>query len=81
MSRSAAIPAPAVAVAAEIAAEAGPETIVAVFAADHAVQDKSRPSRLCKQAAEAAGAGYIVTLGIMPTAPATGYGYIRPGKP
>jgi mannose-1-phosphate guanylyltransferase / mannose-6-phosphate isomerase len=72
---------PAVAVGAEIAAEAGPETIVAVLAADHVVQDKAGFVALCKQAAEAAALGYIVTLGVMPTGPATGYGYIKTGKP
>jgi mannose-1-phosphate guanylyltransferase/mannose-6-phosphate isomerase len=34
---------------------------------------------LCAKAAEAAAQGHIVTLGISPTGPATGYGYIRPG--
>ncbi len=58
---------PAVAVGAEIAAEAGPETIVAVLAADHVVQDKPGFVALCKQAAEAAALGYIVTLGVKPT--------------
>ncbi|MGA2639067.1 mannose-1-phosphate guanylyltransferase/mannose-6-phosphate isomerase [Methylocella sp.] len=72
---------PAVAVAAEIAAEAGPETVVAVLAADHVVQDKAGFVALCKQAAEAAALGYIVTLGVKPTAPATGYGYIKTSKP
>ncbi len=71
---------PAVAVGAEIAAEAGPETIVAVLAADHVVQDKAGFIALCKQAAEAAALGYIVTLGVKPTSPATGYGYIKTGE-
>jgi mannose-1-phosphate guanylyltransferase/mannose-6-phosphate isomerase len=71
---------PAVAVAAELAALVSPDTIVAVLAADHVVRDKAGFVALCKQAAEAAKAGYIVTLGIKPTEPATGYGYIRPGK-
>jgi mannose-1-phosphate guanylyltransferase/mannose-6-phosphate isomerase len=72
---------PAVAVAAELAALANPETIVAVLAADHVVQNKQGFVELCKQAGEAAALGYIVTLGIKPTAPATGYGYIKTGKP
>jgi mannose-1-phosphate guanylyltransferase/mannose-6-phosphate isomerase len=72
---------PAVAVAAELAAQAGPETVVAVLAADHVVRDKAGFVALCKQAAEAASLGYIVTLGIKPTEPATGYGYIKTGKP
>jgi mannose-1-phosphate guanylyltransferase / mannose-6-phosphate isomerase len=71
---------PAVAIAAELAFQAGPETIVAVLAADHVVQDREGFVELCKKGAEAAALGYIVTLGIKPDEPATGYGYIRPGK-
>jgi mannose-1-phosphate guanylyltransferase/mannose-6-phosphate isomerase len=71
---------PAVAVAAELAAQVSPDTVVAVLAADHVVQDKAGFVDLCRQAAEAAAKGYIVTLGIKPTEPATGYGYIRTGK-
>jgi mannose-1-phosphate guanylyltransferase / mannose-6-phosphate isomerase len=71
---------PAVAVAAELALQSGPETIVAVLAADHVVRDQRGFVELCKKAAEAAALSYIVTLGIKPVEPATGYGYIRPGK-
>jgi mannose-1-phosphate guanylyltransferase/mannose-6-phosphate isomerase len=70
---------PAVAVAAELAARRGPDTIVAVMAADHRVEDREGLKRLYAQAGIAAAAGRIVTLGIKPTYPATGYGYIRPG--
>ncbi len=72
---------PAVAVAAEMAARRSPETIVVVFAADHVVQDRARLIEHCRDAAEAAAKGSIVTLGIKPTGPATGYGYIRAGAP
>ncbi len=72
---------PAVAVAAELAARMGPDTIVAVLAADHVVQDRAGFVALCKAAAEAAAAGFIVTLGIKPRDAATGYGYIKTGKP
>jgi mannose-1-phosphate guanylyltransferase/mannose-6-phosphate isomerase len=72
---------PAVAVAAELAAQIAPDTIVAVLAADHIVRDKEGFVALCKQAAEAAAQGFIVTLGIKPTEPATGFGYIKTGKP
>lgn len=71
---------PAVAVAAELAAQTGPETVVAVLAADHVVRYREEFLALCKKAAEAADQGYIVTLGIKPDEPATGFGYIRPGK-
>jgi mannose-1-phosphate guanylyltransferase/mannose-6-phosphate isomerase len=71
---------PAVAVAAELAALMAPDTIVAVLAADHVVQDKAGFIALCREAAQAAAKGYIVTLGIKPNHPAIGYGYIKPGK-
>jgi len=70
---------PAVAVAAELAAQRGPETVVAVFAADHVVTKLDAFLEVCGRAAKAAARGNIVTLGIKPTEPAIGYGYIRPG--
>jgi len=72
---------PAVAVAAGLAARRSPETIVVVLAADHVVQDQPGLVDLCKKAALAAKEGFIVTLGVKPDAPATGYGYLRPGAP
>jgi mannose-1-phosphate guanylyltransferase/mannose-6-phosphate isomerase len=71
----------AVAIACEIAAARAPDAVVAVFAADHVVQNIEAFQALCVKAAEAAAEGHIVTLGITPTGPATGYGYIRPGAP
>lgn len=73
--------APAVAVAAEIAARRDPKTVVAIFAADHVVEQRDAFVALCLGAAEAAAAGSIVTFGIKPTHPATGFGYIHPGAP
>ena len=72
---------PAVAVATELAMRMGPDTIVAVLAADHVVRDKAGFIALCREAAEAAQGGHIVTLGIKPNHAATGYGYIKPGEP
>src|SRR5579863_6970994 len=59
---------PAVAVGAEIAAESAPDTIVAVLAADHLVRDRQGFIEACRRAAAAAAEGYIVTLGIKPSA-------------
>jgi mannose-1-phosphate guanylyltransferase / mannose-6-phosphate isomerase len=72
---------PAVAVAATLAAARGPETVVAVFAADHVVTRLDAFLEVCGKAARAAERGYIVTLGVKPTEPAIGYGYIRPAAP
>jgi mannose-1-phosphate guanylyltransferase/mannose-6-phosphate isomerase len=73
--------APAIAIAAEIATSRDPATIVAIFAADHVIDRRDEFVKLCREAAEAAAAGSIVTFGIKPTHPATGFGYIRPGAP
>jgi mannose-1-phosphate guanylyltransferase/mannose-1-phosphate guanylyltransferase/mannose-6-phosphate isomerase len=68
--------APAIAVA---ALAANPEDLLLVMPSDHAIE---RPDKLreavfaaCRSAAE----GWLVTFGIVPTAPHTGYGYIRVG--
>ncbi len=71
---------PAVAVAAALAAQRSPQTVVAVFASDHVVAKQPEFLAACAGAAHAAEAGYIVTLGVKPTEPAIGYGYIRPGE-
>jgi len=72
---------PAVAIAAGLAARRAPDTVVVVLAADHVVRDRPGLVELCKKAGAAAAEGYIVTLGIKPDHPATGYGYLRPGAP
>ena len=72
---------PAVAVAAGLAARRAPDTVVVVLAADHVVRDRPGLVDLCKKAGAAAAEGFIVTLGIKPDHPATGYGYLRPGAP
>lgn len=72
---------PAVAVAAEMAWRRDPSTIVAILAADHVILNQPAFVELCSRAAKAAAAGLIVTLGVPPDHPATGYGYIQPGEP
>lgn len=72
---------PAVAVAAEFAFRRAPDTIVAMLASDHAIMDREGFVALCRDAAATAAEGHIVTLGVKPDHPATGYGYIRPGAP
>ena len=71
----------AVGAAAAWAATRDPITVVAVFAADHVFEDSQQFARLCARACDAAAAGEIVTFGIMPDHPATGYGYIHPAEP
>jgi mannose-1-phosphate guanylyltransferase / mannose-6-phosphate isomerase len=71
---------PAVAVAAVLAAQQDPESIVAVFASDHVITKRAEFLAACVSAADAAELGFIVTLGVRPDEPAIGYGYIRPGR-
>ena len=66
----------AVGAAAAWAAARDPKTVVAVLAADHVFNDGKQFARLCVQARDVAAAGEIVTFGITPDHPATGYGYI-----
>jgi mannose-1-phosphate guanylyltransferase / mannose-6-phosphate isomerase len=72
---------PAVAIAATLAARSNPQAIVAVLAADHVFGDSGLFAKLCREAGVAAAGGAIVTFGIKPDHPATGYGYIRVGEP
>ena len=71
----------AVGAAAAWAAARDPKTVVAVLAADHVFEDGKQFARLCAEARDAAAAGEIVTFGITPDHPATGYGYIHPAEP
>ena len=70
----------AVAMAAELAALKAPDTVVAALAADHCVQNPAAFLAIAKVAATAAAQGRLVTLGVKPDHPATGYGYIRAGS-
>ena len=72
--------APAAAAAANLIAGREPNALVLILAADHVVSEPESFVAACRRAAAAARAGYIVTFGIEPDHPATGYGYIRPGK-
>ena len=58
-----------------------PATVVAVLAADHVFKDGKKFAELCAHAKIAADAGEIVTFGVTPDHPATGYGYIHPAEP
>jgi mannose-1-phosphate guanylyltransferase len=56
------------------------EAIMVVLAADHLVREKGKFLRSILTAAHVAKEGKLVTLGITPTRPETGYGYIETGK-
>jgi mannose-1-phosphate guanylyltransferase/mannose-6-phosphate isomerase len=71
----------AVAAGAIHAFERDPESIILVLAADHQIEDIGAFSTAVAAAVTLAEAGKLVTFGIKPTSPATGYGYICPGEP
>jgi mannose-1-phosphate guanylyltransferase len=57
-----------------------PVAIMAVLTADHFIADTARFRRVLAAAVQVAGDGYLVTLGIKPSSPSTGYGYIEQGE-
>lgn len=69
--------APAAAVAALRARANGADPILLVLPSDHLIRDHEGFARAVTAASAAAAAGAIVTLGVVPTFPATGYGYIK----
>jgi mannose-1-phosphate guanylyltransferase/mannose-6-phosphate isomerase len=69
--------APAAAVAAKIVADLDPQGIVLLLPADHHITDTEGFRRAVLIGAAQAEAGYIVTFGVTPTSPETGYGYIQ----
>ena len=73
--------APCIGLAAVALQQRDPDAIMAVFPADHRIADGAGFRRAIAAAAEAACDDYLVTLGIAPTQPHTGYGYIQRGKP
>lgn len=57
--------------------ETGPDPLLLVLPADHAVEDESAFRAAVAAGAKAADEGQLVTFGVVPTSPETGYGYIR----
>ena len=70
--------APAIALA---AFAADPDALLLVLPADHVIRDVAAFQAAIALAVPAAQAGRLVTFGIVPGAPETGYGYIRRGAP
>jgi mannose-1-phosphate guanylyltransferase/mannose-6-phosphate isomerase len=71
--------APAIGLAALHLQRLDPESCMVVLSADHAIRDGAGLIALLERARQAAGRGRLVTLGITPDRPETGYGYIRAG--
>ncbi|WP_417212327.1 mannose-1-phosphate guanylyltransferase/mannose-6-phosphate isomerase [Acinetobacter venetianus] len=72
--------APAIALAALQALKNGEDPLLLVLAADHVIQKPLTFTQAVEQAVKPAEQGMLVTFGIVPTAPETGYGYIKQGE-
>lgn len=71
--------APAVSAAVSLVTHRAARALVLVLAADHAIADVAGFHQSCRDATHAAEKGHIVTFGVRPTEPATGYGYLEAG--
>jgi mannose-1-phosphate guanylyltransferase len=72
----------AVGLAAAFLAARDPEAVLAILPADHAIPDEAGFAATAGRAlAVAADSGAIVTIGIRPTRPETGFGWLEPGAP
>lgn len=70
----------AIGLAAAILHERDPDTIMGSFAADQVISPDNLFQQAVREAIHTAAAGKIVTIGIKPTHPSTGFGYIRSGQ-
>ena len=71
--------APAIAAAAALVAEDEPDSVLWMMAADAAIADLDALHKALDSAVAAARSGHVVTFGMRPTGPETGYGYIEIG--
>jgi mannose-1-phosphate guanylyltransferase / mannose-6-phosphate isomerase len=71
--------APAIAAAAAWLAARDPDAVMLVMPADHLIGDPVALAEAVRAAMPAAEAGWLVTFGIRPTSPETGYGYVEEG--
>lgn len=70
-----------IALAAAVLRKRDPEAIMAIQTSDHYIRNRDLFHYLIRAAFDVAQNGYLVTLGITPTYPAIGYGYIQQGEP
>ena len=67
----------AIGLAAAILVRREPDVVIGSFAADHVIGDARGFRRSVREAVAVARAGYVTTIGITPTEPAIGFGYIH----
>lgn len=71
---------PAIALAAAVIRERHGDVVIGSFAADHVISDQQAFHEAVLEAQRAAERDYLVTIGITPDHPATGFGYIHQGE-
>jgi mannose-1-phosphate guanylyltransferase len=71
--------APCIAWASAVVNRLDPEAVVAVLPSDHFIGDEPGFRKVLEQAIASAKSGRVTTIGIVPTRPETGYGYIELG--
>jgi len=72
--------APALTLAALAATAGGEDPLLLVMPADHVIRDTEAFQTAIRRAIELAEQGQLVTFGVVPRSPETGYGYIRRGQ-
>ncbi len=70
----------AIALAAAVLAQRQPDVIIGSFAADHVILDQAEFQKSVLEAIDVAATGKIVTIGLRPTEPSVGFGYIQKGE-
>lgn len=70
----------AIGLAAAVIARRQPDAVMGSFAADHLVADGDRFVEVLREAVAGAQRGLLMTVGITPTHPETGYGYLQCGS-
>ncbi len=70
----------AIGLAAAVIERQDPDAVIGSFAADHVIADPAAFRACVREAAEVARTGLLVTIGIEPDRPSTGFGYIRLGS-
>lgn len=71
---------PAIALAVYSIARHDPDAVVGVFPSDHAIGNEAAFLDAWVSAEQAAKDGYLCLIGVQPTGPSTGYGYIESGQ-
>lgn len=72
--------APAIILAAHEISKADESAIIGVFPSDHYIEKEEELTEAVLEAVEVARSGYLVTFGLKPERPETGFGYIEAGK-